>query len=147
MEPSEYFSYCVKEKSQSKSMRFFVNLKCELSRKLCKNPKKSRFCCVFMKFRCVTRPSLRRGHLWKRSYEQMIFVTQNLIDFQERKRSLHTKNGHFQRAKRVFLRRPKTRKQKILKLFLKTCKINRRSCGDPGRIQKNPQNSDPKTLY
>ena len=36
-------------------------------------------------------------------YEQMIFVTQNLIDFQERKQSLHTKNGHFQRAKRVFL--------------------------------------------
>ena len=41
-------------------------------------------------------------------------------------------------------RRPKTRKQKILKLFLKTCKINRRSCRGPGRIQKNPQNSDPK---
>ena len=56
---------------------------------------------VFMKFRCVTRPSLRRGYLWKRSYEQMRFVTQNLIGFQERKRSLHTKNSHFQRARRV----------------------------------------------
>ena len=40
LEPSEYFSYCVKEKSQSKPMRFFVNLTCELSRKLRKNPQK-----------------------------------------------------------------------------------------------------------
>ena len=43
-------------------------------------------------------------------------------------------------------RRPKTRKQKILKPFLKICKINRRSCGGPGRIPKNPQNPDPKNL-
>ena len=42
-------------------------------------------------------------------------------------------------------RRPKTRKQKNFKtFFLKTCKINRGTCGGPGRIQKNPQNSDPK---
>ena len=55
-------------------MRFFVNLTCELSRKLRKNPNKSRFCCVFMKIRCVTRPSLRRGHLWKPS----AFAAQNI---------------------------------------------------------------------
>ena len=42
LEPSEYFSYCVKEKSHSKSMRFFVNLTCELSQKLRKNPQKKK---------------------------------------------------------------------------------------------------------
>ena len=33
----------------------------------------------------------------------MLFVTQNLTEFHWRKRSLHTRNSHFQRAKRVFL--------------------------------------------
>ena len=45
-------------------------------------------------------------------------------------------------------RRTKTPKdaqtEKFYNFFLKTCKINRGTCGGPGRIQKNPQNSDPK---
>ena len=40
LEPSEYFSYFTKEKSHSNLIRFFVNLTCELSRKLRKNPQK-----------------------------------------------------------------------------------------------------------
>ena len=83
LEPSKYFSYCKKEKSHSNSIRFFVNLKSELSRKLCKNPKKSRFCCVFMKFRCVIRPSLRttlrREHLWERSLREPYGFTGALV--------------------------------------------------------------------
>ena len=60
----------------------------------------------------------RMGELKERFHKYpLLLVTHDLIEFHRKKRRLRTINGHFQRAKRVFLRRPKTRKQKILKLF------------------------------
>ena len=61
---------------------------------------------VFMKFRCVTRPSLRRGYLWKPSERfhksPFLLVTHNLIEFQERKRKRSTqKSENFHKVAKI----------------------------------------------
>ena len=59
-----------------------------------------------MKFRCVTRPSLRRGYLWKPSERfhksPFLLVTHNLIEFQDRKRKRSTqKSENFHKVAKI----------------------------------------------